>query len=64
MNKLKQFWVKTKSFFTETARVMRVTKKPNKENFKMIVKVSALGMIVIGFIGFLISFIGTLLGVK
>ena len=64
MNKLKQFLVNTKSFFTEAVRVMRVTKKPNMENFKMIVKVSALGMVVIGFIGFLISFVGTLLGVK
>lgn len=63
MNKLQQFWVKTKSFTAEAVRVVKVTKKPSMENFKMIVKVSAMGMVVIGLIGFVISIIGTLIGI-
>jgi len=45
------------AFFRECKRVLKVTKKPNKEEFKTIVKVSALGMAVIGLIGFLIILI-------
>ncbi|MBW3019124.1 protein translocase SEC61 complex subunit gamma [Candidatus Woesearchaeota archaeon] len=44
-----------KRFFQECIRVLRVTKKPDKQEFLTIVKVSALGMAVIGVIGFLIS---------
>lgn len=44
-----------KRFFQECKRVLRVTKKPDKQEFLTIVKVSALGMAVIGVIGFLIS---------
>ncbi|MBU2589770.1 MAG: protein translocase SEC61 complex subunit gamma [Nanoarchaeota archaeon] len=47
----------------ESARVIKVTKKPNKETFKTIVKVSAMGMAVIGAIGFAISIVGTLIGI-
>lgn len=63
MNKLKQFWIKLKSFITESARVIKVTKKPDKETFKTIVKVSAMGMAVVGAIGFVISIVGTLVGI-
>jgi len=55
--------VQLKSFITECIRVVRVTKKPTMETFKTIVKVSALGMLVIGAVGFVISIIGTLIGV-
>ena len=44
-----------KRFFMECRRVLRVTKKPDKQEFMTIVKVSALGMAVIGVIGFLIT---------
>ena len=46
---------KFKRFCKECARVLRVTKKPTKEEFKTIVKVSGLGIIIIGLIGFLIQ---------
>ena len=52
---------KIKSFLREYARVLRATKKPSKLEFKTIVKVSGLGMIIIGFIGFLIQMIKQLL---
>ena len=48
---------KLKSFIVECKRVLRVTKKPDREEFKTIVKVSAIGMGIIGVIGFLVHFI-------
>lgn len=36
-------------------RVWLVTKKPNMQEFKTVVKVSALGILIIGLIGFLID---------
>ena len=50
-------WSKLKSFIIQCKRVFRVTKKPNKEEFKMIVKVSALGILMIGLLGFIIDMI-------
>ena len=41
-----------KSFLNESVRVLKVTRKPTKLEFKTIVKVSGLGMIIIGIIGF------------
>lgn len=48
---------KLKSFVTECKRVLKVTKKPSGEEFGNIVKISALGMLVIGAIGFLLFII-------
>ena len=50
-------WFKLKRFVIECKRVLRVTKKPTSFEFKTIVKVSGLGMIVIGMIGFIIQII-------
>ena len=44
-------------FINECARVVKVTKKPDRAEFSAIVKVSALGMAVIGFIGFTLHII-------
>jgi protein transport protein SEC61 subunit gamma-like protein len=44
-----------KAFSIECRRVLRVTKKPSNLEFKIIVKVSGLGMILIGIIGFLLQ---------
>jgi len=46
-------WTKLKAFIGECARVVKVTKKPDATEFKTIVKVSGLGMVAIGLIGFL-----------
>ena len=54
-------WCKTKRIYKECLRVLKVTKKPNAEEFKTIVKVSGLGIIIIGFIGFVIQIIKQLL---
>ena len=49
------FLFKLKRFYIECTRVLKVTKKPDSVEFKTIVKVSGLGIIVIGIIGFIIS---------
>lgn len=48
---------KIKNYIVECQRVLRVTKKPSPEEFKVIVKVSGLGIALIGLIGFLIQLI-------
>jgi len=52
-------WTKFKRFLTECKRVLIVTKKPTSMEFKTIMKVSGLGMILIGLIGFLVMIIAT-----
>jgi len=47
--------LKLKIFSSECLRVLKVTKKPDKIEFKTIVKASALGMAIIGLIGFIIN---------
>lgn len=60
MEEVKQSWYnKLIAYLRECRRVLTVTKKPTSEEFKAIVKVSALGMAVIGLIGFIIQMIKT-----
>jgi len=54
-------WGKLKDFWVQCKRVMRVTKKPNKEEYWTIVKVSGLGILIIGFIGFILQLINQLI---
>tara|TARA_Y100000034_G_C6766861_1_gene341897 strand:- start:103 stop:282 length:180 start_codon:yes stop_codon:yes gene_type:complete len=44
-----------KSFFYKSKRVWYVLKKPTKEEFLMITKISAIGILAVGVVGFLIS---------
>ncbi len=48
---------KLKRFIVECKRVLRVTRKPDSIEFKTIVKVSGLGMAIVGLIGFIIQII-------
>ena len=52
-----ELMLKLKEFVRECIRVLRVTKRPDRVEFKTIVKASGLGMLVIGAIGFLIHII-------
>lgn len=52
-----------KEYLDECYRVLQVTKKPNKIEFKTVVKVSGLGILLIGFIGFLLHLIYQLIAV-
>ncbi|NMB66821.1 protein translocase SEC61 complex subunit gamma [Candidatus Woesearchaeota archaeon] len=44
-----------KSFIEKCKRVWAVLKKPTKEEFLTVAKVSALGILVIGLIGFIVG---------
>ena len=48
---------KIKSFIRESIRVLKVTKKPDAIEFKTIVKVSGLGILIIGLLGFVIQMV-------
>lgn len=43
------------SFFIQCKRVWHILKKPTNEEFKSIAKVSVIGILVLGALGFLIS---------
>jgi protein transport protein SEC61 subunit gamma-like protein len=46
---------KVKSFIIQSKRVWHLLRKPTSAEFKAVAKVSALGILIIGAIGFLIS---------
>ena len=48
---------KIKSFILQSRRVWKILKRPSSDEFKAIAKVSALGILAIGAIGFAISII-------
>ncbi len=52
---------KIKNWYYEYKRVVLVTKKPTKEEYITIVKVSGLGILLIGLIGFIIQMIELIL---
>ena len=58
-----EYWTQIQSFLKEVYRVLRITKKPTKEEYKAVVKVTGLGILVIGAIGFIIATIGLLVGI-
>ena len=45
---------KIKRFAKETLRVLRITKKPNRAEYQSLVKVTGIGILIIGAIGFII----------
>ena len=61
---MKKLWNRLREFTTECIRVLRITKRPNKEEFLTIVKVSGFGILIIGFLGFIFHMINQLLIVK
>jgi len=63
MKPIKEYLVQFKSFIKECRRVIQITKKPSSDDYKSIVKVTGLGILIIGALGFVISTIGLLLGI-
>ncbi len=47
--------MKIKSFLLQCKRVWHVLKKPSQEELKLVARISAIGIGVVGFIGFIIS---------
>lgn len=50
-----------RGFSKQCERVLRVSKKPDNEEYKTVAKVTGLGIIVIGLIGFVISLLSQVL---
>ncbi len=46
---------KIKSFTTQSIRVWRILKKPSAHEFKLVAKISAIGILILGLVGFFIS---------
>ncbi len=55
MGKFQDYWIRFKTFIKECIRVFKVTKKPSMDEFKAIIKVTSIGIAIIGFIGFVIQ---------
>ncbi|MEX2017081.1 MAG: protein translocase SEC61 complex subunit gamma [Candidatus Pacearchaeota archaeon] len=48
-------FVKLKSFYEKSKRVWLVLKKPNRKEFELTSKISAIGILILGVLGFAIS---------
>lgn len=46
--------MKVKRFIKEAVRVIRITKKPGMEEYKSLVKVTGMGIAILGALGFVI----------
>jgi protein transport protein SEC61 subunit gamma-like protein len=46
-----------KSFFNQSIRVWKLLKRPTSEEFKTVSKISAIGLCLVGLLGFLINLI-------
>ena len=53
-----------KKFYKKCRRVWYVLKKPTKKEFQMIAKVSAIGIALLGIVGFIISIIMKAAGIN
>ena len=56
-SRLNNYWRKFKKFVRECQRVLKVLKKPDKQEFLTTAKVSAIGLTIIGLIGFALSMV-------
>ncbi|MCK5149878.1 protein translocase SEC61 complex subunit gamma [Candidatus Pacearchaeota archaeon] len=54
---VKKLFTTIKSFVVKCKRVWLSLKKPSKKEFETIAKVSAIGIVLLGIIGFLVSII-------
>lgn len=52
---MKKLWSKTKTFTSKCKRVWHALKKPSKQEFESTAKVSAVGIGLIGLIGFIVA---------
>ncbi len=54
---VKELLSKIKSFGVKCKRVWFILRKPSKKEFVMVAKISALGVLVLGVLGFLVAII-------
>ena len=57
ISKTQKFKLWANSNFQQYKRVWRLLKRPTMQEFKMIAKVSALGLLIIGAVGFVFSLV-------
>jgi protein translocase SEC61 complex gamma subunit len=57
ISKFKKFSLYTSSQFQQYKRVWRLLKRPTLQEFKMISKVSIIGLLIVGAVGFIVSLI-------
>ncbi|MFT4309687.1 MAG: protein translocase SEC61 complex subunit gamma [Candidatus Woesearchaeota archaeon] len=50
-------------FYNECKRVLRVTRKPKWDEYKTLMKITALGIVAIGLIGFVLAMIKAATGI-
>ena len=49
-------------FLSNCKRVLRIARKPDKSEYLQVAKITGLGVLLIGFIGFLIMLVGVSIG--
>lgn len=49
-------------FLSNCKRVLRIARKPDKDEYLQVAKITGLGIALIGFIGFMILLVGVFLG--
>ncbi|WP_405279906.1 protein translocase SEC61 complex subunit gamma [Methanobrevibacter sp.] len=49
-------------FVKDSKRVLKVSRKPDAQEYKELAKVSAIGVVIVGVIGFVIVLLGSLIG--
>lgn len=49
-------------FLSNCKRVLRIARKPEKDEYLQVAKITGLGIALIGFIGFLVLLVGVYLG--
>ncbi len=54
---VKELLLRLKNFIIESKRVWLITRKPSQSEFKIITKVTGIGILIIGLIGFIIAMI-------
>ena len=52
------------SFIDESIRVLKLTRKPKKDEFILVAKITGVGIILIGALGTIITVLGSLLGLR
>jgi protein transport protein SEC61 subunit gamma-like protein len=53
---------KPKAFIAKSKRVWLILKKPTRKEYEMIAKVSAIGILILGVVGFIIAFFMKIFG--
>jgi protein translocase SEC61 complex gamma subunit len=48
-------------FFSDSARLLRIARKPSRKEIWVVIKVTVVGIAILGFIGFIIQIVGNVI---